>query len=579
MKLRAVQAQYPIRRWLVLSVFLCGMAVLGSRAVYLQLLNNEFLKEHGDARSIRVVDVPSHRGVIVDRNGEQLAMSTPVDSIWANPRKVFEDVERFPELAKAMGLSVKELHETLRDRMNRNFIYLERHANPDMVAEVKALGIRGVSTQREYKRYYPAAEVASHVIGFTNIDDQGQEGLELAYDDWLSGKTGKKRVLKDRLNRVIQNIESIEASEPGKALKLSIDRRVQYLAYRELAAAVKYHRAKSGSLVMLDIRTGEVMAMVGQPSYNPNNRATLKSHYYRNRAVTDVFEPGSTMKPFTVAAGLESGAYKPHTAINTTPGYYKVGNHTIRDIRNYGNIDVSTVITKSSNVGASKIALSLEPEQFWDTLSRFGFGQLTGSAFPGESAGTLNPSNSWSDVEMATMAFGYGLSVTPLQLAHAYTVLANGGVLLPISFLKVDENADVSGKRVLPENIARQVRKMLETVVSSEGTGKRAAIRGYRVIGKTGTVYKYIRGGYSDDRYLSVFAGIAPASQPRFAMVVLIDEPRGEDHYGGVVAAPVFSRVMEGAFRILNIPPDDLPAITSPVLAKRYQPDQIQGFD
>lgn len=577
MKVRAVQAQYPVRRWLVLSVFLCGMVVLCSRAVYLQLLNNDFLKEHGDARSIRVVDIPSHRGVIVDRNGEQLAMSTPVDSIWATPRKVFEDVEKFPKLAEAMGMTVKELHQTLRARMNRDFIYLKRHATPDLVKQVQDLRIKGISTQREYKRYYPAAEVTSHIIGFTNIDDQGQEGLELAYDNWLSGKNGKKRVLKDRLNRIVEDIESIEASQPGKALKLSIDRRVQYLAYRELAAAVKYHRAKGGSLVMLDVRTGEIMAMVGQPSYNPNNREKLKSHFYRNRAVTDVFEPGSTMKPFTVAVGLESGIYKPHSPINTSPGFFKVGDHTIRDMRNYGNIDVATVITKSSNVGASKIALALEPEQYWDALSRFGFGQPTGSAFPGESSGLLNPFNTWSDVEMATMSFGYGLSVTPLQLAQAYSILANGGVMLPISFLKVE--GTVSGKRVLEERIARQVRKMLETVVSAKGTGKRAAIRGYRVIGKTGTVHKSVRGGYSDDRYLSLFAGIAPASQPRFAMVILVDEPRGDHHYGGVVAAPVFSRVMEGAFRILNIPPDDLPAITSPIMANSHQPEKVQGFD
>lgn len=577
MKLRAVQAQYPMRRWLILGLFVCGMLVLSSRALYLQLLNNDVLKEHGDARAIRVVETPTHRGVITDRNGEQLAMSTPVDSIWVTPRKVFEDVERLPDLAKAMGMTVKDLHEILRDRMSREFIYLKRHANPDLVAKVQELGIRGVSTQREYKRYYPAAEVTSHIIGFTNIDDQGQEGLELAYNKWLSGKPGKKRVLKDRLNRVVQNIESIEPSEPGKELMLSIDRRVQYLAYRELAAAVKYHRAKSGSLVMLDIRTGEVVAMVGQPSYNPNNRSGLKSNFYRNRAITDVFEPGSTMKPFTVAAGLESGAYKPHSPINTEPGFLKVGDHTIRDMRNYGKIDVSTVITKSSNVGASKIALSLEPEEYWDALSRFGFGQPTGSGFPGESSGSLNPYNTWSDVEMATLSFGYGLSVTPLQLAQAYSVLATGGVMLPVSFIKV--NNAVSGKRVIPENIARQVRKMLETVVSTEGTGKRAGIRGYRVIGKTGTVHKFVRGGYSDDRYLSVFAGIAPASEPRFAMVVLIDEPRGDHHYGGLVAAPVFSRVMEGAFRILNIPPDDLPAFTSPIMANSLKPDQLQGFD
>ncbi|GJM06043.1 MAG: penicillin-binding protein [marine bacterium B5-7] len=577
MKIRTIQAQYPIRRWLILSLFLCGMVVLSSRAIYLQLLNNDFLKDHGDARSIRVVEIPAHRGVITDRNGEQLAMSTPVDSIWVAPRKVFENVERLPELAEVMGMTVNDLHEILRDRMSREFVYLKRHANPDVVKKVKQLGMKGVSTEREYKRYYPAAEVTSHFIGFTNIDDKGQEGLELAYDNWLSGKPGKKRVLKDRLNRIVENIESIEPSEPGKKLVLSIDRRVQYLAYRELAAAVKYHQAKGGSLVMLDIRTGEVMAMVGQPSYNPNNRKGLKSQYFRNRAVTDVFEPGSTMKPFTVAAGLESGNYKPHSAINTTPGYYKVGEYTIRDMRNYGKIDVSTVITKSSNVGASKIALSLEPEQYWDALSRFGFGQPTGSGFPGESSGTLNPFNTWSDIEMATMSFGYGLSVTPLQLAHAYSVLATGGVMLPVSFIKV--NGSISGKRVMPENITRQVRKMLETVVSANGTGKRAAIKGYRVIGKTGTVHKSIRGGYSEDRYLSIFAGIAPASEPRFAMVVLIDEPNGDDHYGGVVAAPVFSRVMEGAFRILNIPPDDLPAFTSPIMAHRQNPEQLQGID
>ena len=577
MKIRTIQAQYPKRRWLILSLFLCGMVVLSSRAIYLQLLNNDFLKDHGDARSIRVVEIPAHRGVITDRNGEQLAMSTPVDSIWVTPRKVFENVELLPDLAEVMGMTVTDLHDVLRDRMSREFVYLKRHANPDLVKKVKQLGIKGVSTEREYKRYYPAAEVTSHFIGFTNIDDKGQEGLELAYDNWLTGKPGKKRVLKDRLNRVVQNIESIEPSVPGKQLELSIDRRVQYLAYRELAAAVKYHRAKGGSLVMLDIRTGEIMAMVGQPSYNPNNRKGLKSQYFRNRAVTDVFEPGSTMKPFTIAAGLESGNYKPHSSINTSPGYYKVGEYTVRDMRNYGKIDVSTVITKSSNVGASKIALSLEPEQYWDALSRFGFGQSTGSGFPGESSGSLNPYNTWSEIEMATLSFGYGLSVTPLQLAHAYSVLATGGVMLPVSFIKV--KGSVSGKRVMPENITRQVRKMLETVVSASGTGKRAAIKGYRVIGKTGTVHKSIRGGYSDDRYLSIFAGIAPASEPRFAMVVLIDEPNGDDHYGGVVAAPVFSRVMEGTFRILNIPPDDLPAFTSPIMAHRQKPEQLQGFD
>ena len=577
MKKIIMQAQYPKRRWLILSLFFCFMVILFSRAIYLQLLNNDFLKDHGDARSIRVVEIPAHRGVITDRNGEQLAMSTPVDSIWVTPKKIFENIELLPDLANIMDMTVIDLQEVLRDRMSREFVYLKRHANPDVVKKVKQLGMKGVSTQREYKRYYPAAEVASHFIGFTNIDDKGQEGLELAYDNWLKGKSGKKRVLKDRLNRIVQNIESIEPSVQGKQLELSIDRRVQYLAYRELATAVKSHRAKGGSLVMLDIRTGEVMAMVGQPSYNPNNRKGLKSQYLRNRAVTDVFEPGSTMKPFTVAAGLEFGNYEPNSLINTSPGYYQIGGYTVRDMRNYGKIDVSTVITKSSNVGASKIALSLEPEQYWDALNRFGFGHSTGSGYPGESSGSLNSFNTWSEIEMATLSFGYGLSVTPLQLVHAYSILATGGVMLPVSFIKI--NGSVTGKRVMPENITRQVRKMLETVVSANGTGKRAAIKGYRVIGKTGTVHKSIRGGYSDDRYLSVFAGIAPASEPRFAMVVLIDEPSGDEHYGGVVAAPVFSKVMEGTFRILNIPPDDLSTFTNPIIAHRQKLDQPQGFD
>ena len=573
MKIRTTQLQYPLRCWLILGIFLLALLLLSGRAVYLQLWNKNFLQEHGDARAIRIVETASHRGEITDRNGEQLAMSTPVDSIWANPRKLFEDMERLPELAQALNISVKKLHQNLRDRINREFIYLHRHATPDVVEKVNVLGIKGVATQREYKRYYPVAEVTSHIIGFTNIDDQGQEGLELAYNEWLAGKPGLKRVLKDRRNRIIEDIESIRPPEPGKKLQLSIDRRVQYLAYRELAAAVKYHHAKGGSLVMLDVSTGEVMAMVGQPSYNPNNRSGLKGYYYRNRTVTDVFEPGSTIKPFTVAIGLESGNYQPLTRIETSPGYIKVGEHTIRDIKNYGNIDLTAVITKSSNVGTSKIALSIEPEVYWKALSRLGFGQPTGSAFPGESAGTLASYNTWSDVETATLSFGYGLSVTPLQLAQAYSVLGSGGVMLPVSFLKVTE--PVSGERVLQENVARQIRNMLETVVSSEGTGKRAAIRGYRVVGKTGTVHKSVRGGYSDDRYLSLFAGIAPASKPRFAMVVLIDEPRGDQHYGGLVAAPVFSRVMEGTFRILNVPPDNLLAITSPMMADNAAKNQL----
>ncbi|OGT34248.1 MAG: cell division protein [Gammaproteobacteria bacterium RBG_16_51_14] len=552
------------------------MSVLLWRAADLQLLNNDFLRNHGDARSVRVVTIPAHRGVITDRNGEPLAMSTPVHSVWATPRKVLEYPGQLASLAELLGISEKELVQSLKDRIGRDFVYLKRHIDPDLANQVNALNLSGVYLQREYRRYYPAGEVTAHIIGFTNVDDNGQEGLELAYDAWLQGVPGAKRVLKDRLGRVVENIESIRAPEPGKALSLSIDQRVQYLAYRELKAAVQYHQARGGSLVMLDTKTGEVMAMVGQPSYNPNNRNNLKGEYYRNRTVTDVFEPGSTLKPFTIAAALESGQYLPSTTIDTRPGYFRVGGHTIRDIHDYGVIDVTTVIKKSSNVGASKIALSLEPKALWEILSKVGFGQPSGSAFPGESSGSLTSYNNWSEVEHATIAFGYGLSMTPLQLAQAYAVLAAGGIMIPVSFTRLSDPA--AGVRVISASVARQVCEMLETVVQDHGTGGRAAVRGYRVAGKTGTVHKSSAGGYSEDRYLSLFAGMAPASDPRIAMVVVIDEPGGSEHFGGQVAAPVFSRVMAGALRLLNIAPDDIPAFSSQVMASTVSPDHTEGL-
>ena len=565
-----------MRWWLLLTLFTLAMSVLLWRAADLQLLNNDFLRNHGDARSVRVVTIPAHRGVITDRNGEPLAMSTPVHSVWATPRKVLEYPGQLASLAELLGISEKELVQSLKDRIGRDFVYLKRHIDPDLANQVNALNLSGVYLQREYRRYYPAGEVTAHIIGFTNVDDNGQEGLELAYDAWLQGVPGAKRVLKDRLGRVVENIESIRAPEPGKALSLSIDQRVQYLAYRELKAAVQYHQARGGSLVMLDTKTGEVMAMVGQPSYNPNNRNNLKGEYYRNRTVTDVFEPGSTLKPFTIAAALESGQYLPSTTIDTRPGYFRVGGHTIRDIHDYGVIDVTTVIKKSSNVGASKIALSLEPKALWEILSKVGFGQPSGSAFPGESSGSLVSYNNWSDVEHATIAFGYGLSMTPLQLAQAYAVLAAGGIMIPVSFTKQSDPA--TGVRVISASVAMQVCEMLETVVQDHGTGGRAAVRGYRVAGKTGTVHKSSAGGYSEDRYLSLFAGMAPASDPRIAMVVVIDEPGGSEHFGGQVAAPVFSRVMAGALRLLNIAPDDIPAFSSQVMASTASPDHTEGL-
>ncbi len=554
-----------MRRWFLLSLYTLCVAGLLYRVVDLQVLNKEFLQNHGDARALRVVKIPAHRGMITDRNGESLAISTPVNSIWAVPRKVMASDAKLDQLAKYLHMDEKELSSMLKDRMGRQFVYLKRHVAPALAEQVMLLDIPGVSLQREYRRYYPAGEVTSHVLGFTNIDDSGQEGMELAYDNWLKGSPGSKRVLKDRLGRIIENIESITTPDPGNELVLSIDRRVQYLAYRELKSAVNHHKARAGTLVMLDVKTGEIIAMVGQPSYNPNNRTGLKSGHYRNRAVTDVFEPGSTLKPFTIATALESGLYNLKSTIDTHPGFFKVGDHTIRDHRDYGVIDLATVIKKSSNIGASKIALSLEPLEFWSTLTKVGFGQATGSGFPGEASGFLNPYNNWSEVEQATMSFGYGISTTALQLAQAYMPFATDGMMLPVTFLKVSE--PVAASRVFSAGVARQVRAMLETVVQIGGTGYRASIEGYRVAGKTGTVHKTVAGGYSEDRYLSLFAGMAPASNPRLIAVVIIDEPKGDQYYGGLVAAPVFSKVMAGALRLLDIPPDDLPVLNGQIIA------------
>ncbi len=548
----------PNRTWLLVVIFIAVTGLMLWRAFYLQILNNDFLRNHGDARSLRTVTIPAHRGMITDRNNEPLAISTPVDSIWVTPREVLEQEEHLPQLAAMLETRADELRQVLTDRLGREFLYLKRHVSPDLARRVNDLGMKGVHLRREYKRYYPAGEVASHLVGFTNVDDSGQEGVELAFDHWLRGTPGEKRVLKDRLGRVVQNVESIQPARPGKDLHLSIDRRVQYLAYRELKSAVQRHGARGGSLVMLDAKTGEVMAMAVQPAYNPNNRSGLKSENYRNRAVTDVFEPGSTLKPFTIAAALMSGEYDSDSKIATGPGYVRVSNHTIEDVRNYGTLDLAGIIKKSSNVGASKIALSLGPKPLWRLYTDLGFGLPTGSGFPGESAGVLNSYQNWSEVELATIAFGYGISMTTLHLAQAYAAIANDGVMQPVSLQRLDDS--INGRRIMPAPVARKVRRMLEAVVQDGGTGRRAGVPGYRIAGKTGTVHKTTRGGYAEDRYLSLFAGMAPASNPDLVLIVVVDEPQGDEYYGGQVAAPAFSRVMEGALRILNIPPDDLPS-------------------
>jgi cell division protein FtsI (penicillin-binding protein 3) len=558
---QAAMPSFRARRWSLLAMLWIFCLALVWKAVHQQIFEVDFLQQEGKNRHLRVVEVSAHRGMVMDRRGEPLAISSPVDSIWANPRRFKPDQRQLSSVAELLGRDPGELQQYLAKRKSRSFVYLMRRANPDLSERVKSLvhelDIAGVGLQREYQRFYPSGEVFSHVVGFTDISDQGQEGMELAYDNWLGAVPGSKRVVQDGKRRAVDTVESIRAPQPGRALNLSLDWRLQFLAYRELKRAVKQHRARAASAVILDVRSGEVLAMVNQPSYNPNDSSERRGGRLRNRAMTDVFEPGSTMKPFAVTAALELGRVGRWTKIDTTPGELRVGGSVIRDVRNFGVIDVATVIKKSSNVGVSKIALQLSSEELLQHFLNLGFGASSDSGFPGEVAGYIDSAGRWSKIEQATLSFGYGLSVTPLQLARAYGVLAADGVRRPVSLLRLNEAPQ--GERVMSIETARTVRFMLEAVVSKEGTAPLAAVRGYRVAGKTGTVKKTERGGYAEDKFQAVFAGIAPASEPRLVMVVVIDEPRGQKYYGGEVAAPVFSRVMAGALRILNIPPDDLP--------------------
>jgi len=559
------------RHWLVLGALgVCGVALL-ARAVYLQVIDQDFLEKQGDARILRVAKLSANRGMILDRNGEALAVSTPVDTVWADPRKLAELPQDFPRLAKALDRDTQWLARRVTSSLDKEFVYLVRHMRPTDAAKVKALGIPGVDTLREYRRYYPAGEVTGHLLGFTNVDDVGQEGLELAYDQWLGGEPGAKRVMRDSLGRTIEDIERIKAPRPGQDLRTSIDLRVQYLAYRELKAAVQANKARAGSIVVIDIATGEVLAMVNQPAFNPNDREQYAASRYRNRATNDFLEPGSSIKPFVVAAGMETGRYHGDTLIDTAPGMMRVGIKTVKDHNNLGTIDVTTVLAKSSNVGTVKIALSLKPQEMWTALDAFGFGRVSGSGFPGESAGILTGYEHWRSISQATMAYGYGLSVTPLQLTQAYAVLGAGGVKRPISLRKVD--TPPAGERVMPEPVARELVRMLESVVSDVGTARRAAVMGYRVSGKTGTAWKASEtGGYSTNKYLAIFGGVVPSSNPRLAAVVIIDEPTSGAYYGGEVAAPVFSSVMSGALRLLAIPPDDLQRVPATTLVQAQDP-------
>jgi cell division protein FtsI (penicillin-binding protein 3) len=549
--------RFVARTVLVLTFFVLCAGSLMARAVHLQVFNTDFLNQQADTRHLRTEKITAHRGSITDRNGEPLAISTPVDSVWANPKELASAVDRVPKLAEALGIDAQLLMRRITRSMDREFLYLKRHLSPEQAHRAMALALPGVNVLREYRRYYPAGEVTGHLVGFTSVDDNGQEGLELAFNHWLSGESGAKRVLKDRLGRSVENVASIRPPRPGKDLRASIDLRLQYLAYRALKAAIQRHRAESGSIVMLDVTTGEVLAIVNQPSYNPNDRAQYSAERYRNRAITDIFEPGSSIKPFVIAAALTSGEYRPNSMVDTAPGYVLVGPKRIEDRRNLGRVSLTTVLSRSSNVGATKIAMTLEPDLLWRTMTGFGFGSLTASGFPGESAGLLTHYSHWQEISQATLAYGYGVSVTPLQLAHAYATLGEEGYMRPVSLVAIDGS---DGRQAIDPGIARSVLGMMEEVVRPGGTGTKAGITGYRVAGKTGTAWKYAAGGYSQDKYLSIFAGLAPASEPRLAAVVVIDEPHGDLYYGSDVAAPVFAEVVSESLRLMAVPPDALPA-------------------
>lgn len=554
----------PWRSHLMAIVITLLFGLLVWRVLDLQVLDGDrgyaFLQDQGEARYVRSAEIPAYRGIIADRRGEPLAVSTPVVSLWANPARLAAS-GRVSELAAALGMPRRDLERRLGDYAEREFMYLRRHMTPAAAREILRLKIPGVDGRREYQRYYPAGEVASHLVGMTDVDDRGIEGMELAFDEWLKGTPGRKQVIKDLRGEVVRDIGELSAARPGQDLELSIDLRLQYLAHRELQRAIVSTGARAGTVVTLDSRTGEVLALVNHPSYNPNGRGRLQPGSTRNRALTDVFEPGSTMKPITLVAALESGLYGPDTIVDTSPGHIQVGSKVLLDPVNYGEIPVSRVVAKSSQVGIVKIALTLDEQAVWRAFSRFGFGENPGTGFPGESAGLLPYREEWRDIERVTLAYGYGLAVTPLQLARAYGAIANDGVLVSPSLLKLDDGRPLEQRPVLEPGLARQVLEVLHGVTGEGGTAQSARVEGYSVAGKTGTAHKVGKDGYADDRYLSYFAGIAPATRPRLVTVVLIDEPRGDRYYGGEVAAPVFSRITAGALRMLNVVPDEPRAV------------------
>lgn len=540
---------------MLLTIFALLASALIARSFYLQLVNQQFYVNEANNRQLRTVDMSAHRGDLLDRNGDPLAISTPIDSLVGVPAELMSQLDSMAQVAKVLGLDQDRLVKRIvsAESRGKEFIYIKRHVLPELVDKVMQEGISGLSQQREYRRYYPRGSVASHLIGFTGIDDEGREGLELAYDEWLSGEPGRRRVIMDLPRREIASMDIVKPPLPGKDLTLSIDQQLQYFADKALSDAIDSNNAESGSIVVMDVESGEVMAMVNSPGYNPNDLDDRTGGRQRNRALTDVFEPGSTMKPFTIAAALESGDFKTEDIVYTSPGKYAIGRFEISDFKDYGWLDLTGVVTKSSNVGISKIASQLVPEQMWSVFDAFGFGKPPGSEFPGEVAGYFNHPTYWHRSEQASLSFGYGLSVSALQLVRAYAAIANDGVMPDVSF--VANPAEQQGLRVIDSNIAQEVKLMLESVVT-DGSGKRAQVPGYKVAGKTGTSHRSQSGSYAEDRYISLFAGFAPASNPKLAAVVVIHDPKAGEYFGGVVAAPVFAEVMSQALRLGGIEPD-----------------------
>jgi len=554
-------ALYPWRFRVVVGLLALMVGAICWRIIDLQVVDRDFLKGQGDARSLRHIPIPAHRGLITDRNGEPLAVSTPVTTLWANPKEMQASRDRWPQLATALGQNPQQLTERLTQQANKEFIYLVRGLTPEQGQHVLDLKVPGVYGLEEFRRFYPAGDVTAHMVGFTDLDDHGREGVELAYDEWLAGVPGKQQVIKDRRGRLIKDIQVTKNAKAGKTLALSIDLRLQYLATRELRNAIAEQDAKAGSLVIMDVKTGEVLAMVNQPTYNPNNRRSMFPAAMRNRAIIDVFEPGSTVKPISMSAALESGRWKPTDKVEVYPGSLQIGRYTIKDVsRSEGPIlDLTGILINSSNVGMSKIAFDIGGEAIYRVMSQVGLGQYTGLGFPGERVGNLPNHREWRKAETATLSYGYGVSVTALQLVHAYAALANDGKMVPLSILKVDKAPEAV--QAIPKDTAETVQGMLQQVIEAPRGVFRAQVPFYHVAGKSGTARKATVGskGYTENAYRSLFAGFGPMSDPRYAIVVVIDEPGKGGYFGGLVSAPVFSKVMSGTLRLMNVPPDNLP--------------------